>query len=615
MNAIWRIELLGGLRVQLADRVITHFPTQKTAVLLAYLAYHHQHPHPRDALIDQLWPEIDLEAARSSLRSALYSLRHLLEPEDAAGHLLLASRSTVSLHPDAFTTDVADFRAALHSAGRSERPTKRAARLSGALAGYRGELLPGSCEPWILQERRFLGEAYLEGLHQLVTALEQDGELERALEVARQAVSTDPLRDEAHFDLMRLYAAAGQPSAVLRQYQELERLLRQELGEPPSGAARALADELRQRADDVACHRAAEVQRRESPAPAMADPRPTELPPAETPVRTEPPSRPGQKAPLPGPKAPLRSPPFHRNLPLQLTRFIGRSREMAEVQELLGTSRLLTLTGAGGCGKTRLALEVAAQPLPEAGEGIWLVELAPLSDPERLPQAITTVLEAGEERFDRAAVSDGGRAPGVEAEPLLTQTLVEHLKPRCLLLLLDNCEHLLSACAQLVERLLRPCPQVRILATSREGLGLPGEQIYRVPSLLLPEASHLPPVEELQEFEAVKLFADRAALSQPGFAVTPANAPSVVQICRQLDGMPLAIELAAVRVKGLPVEQLAARLDDRFRLLTGGSRTALPRQQTLQATLDWSYDLLSEGSDASSASRVPAAPTHEVGDG
>jgi predicted ATPase len=268
------------------------------------------------------------------------------------------------------------------------------------------------------------------------------------------------------------------------------------------------------------------------------------------------------------------------------------------VQELLGTSRLLTLTGAGGCGKTRLALEVAAQPLQEAGGGIWLVELAPLSDPERVPQAIATVLEAGEERFDRAAVSDGGRAPGAEAEPLLTQTLVEHLKPRRLLLLLDNCEHLLSPCAQLVERLLRHCPQVRILATSREGLGLPGEQIYRVPSLLLPDASHLPPLEQLQEYEAVRLFTDRAALSQPGFAVTPANAPSVVQICRQLDGMPLAIELAAARLRVMEVEQLAARLDDRFRLLTGGSRTALPRQQTLQATLDWSYDLLSEAERA-----------------
>jgi DNA-binding SARP family transcriptional activator len=263
MKAIWRIELFGGLWVQHAERVITRFPTQKTAVLLAYLAYHPQHPQPREALIEQLWPEIDPDAGRSSLRSALYSLRQLLEPEEgAAGNLLIASRSTVSLQPAAFTTDVAEFRAALRSAGRSDRPTERAARLSGALAGYRGELLPGYYEPWILQERRFLAEAHLDGLHQLAAALEQEGELEQGLEVARQAVGTDPLRDEAHFDLMRLYAAVGQPSAVLRQYQELERLLRQELGEPPSAAARTLADELRQRADEVAFHRAAELQRR-----------------------------------------------------------------------------------------------------------------------------------------------------------------------------------------------------------------------------------------------------------------------------------------------------------------------------------------------------------------
>jgi predicted ATPase len=240
-------------------------------------------------------------------------------------------------------------------------------------------------------------------------------------------------------------------------------------------------------------------------------------------------------------------------------------------------TRLLALTGSGGCGKTRLALQVAADLLEEYPDGIWLTELAPLADPALLPQAVATAL-------------------GIREEPgrPVAQTLTDYLRARSLLLVLDNCEHLLSVSAQLAEALLRGCPHLQVLASSREGLGIGGEQTYRVPSLSLPHARHLPPVEQLRDFEAVQLFADRARLSQASFAVTPANAPAVVQVCERLDGIPLAIELAAARVKALPVEKLNERLDDMFRLLTGGSRTALPRQQTLRALIDWSYDLLSE---------------------
>jgi predicted ATPase/class 3 adenylate cyclase/Tfp pilus assembly protein PilF len=281
---------------------------------------------------------------------------------------------------------------------------------------------------------------------------------------------------------------------------------------------------------------------------------------------------------LPAEFPPLRSlEAFAHNLPVQLTRFIGRERESAEVKRLLSTAYLLTLTGAGGCGKTRLALQVAADLTGEHGNGVWLVELASLSDPALVAQTVASTLGVREEL---------GR--------LLIETLADSLRPRSLLLVLDNCEHLLSACAQLADRLLRACPNLRILATSREALGLLGEQTYRVPSLSLPDPSQLPSLERLQEYEAVQLFADRAALTQPAFAVTPANARALVQVCQRLDGIPLAIELAAARVKALPVEKIAERLDDMFRLLTGGSRTALPRQQTLRAAIDWSYHLLSE---------------------
>lgn len=281
---------------------------------------------------------------------------------------------------------------------------------------------------------------------------------------------------------------------------------------------------------------------------------------------------------LPRGDAPLRSlQAFRHNLPVQLTSFVGREREMAEVERLLVTTHLLTLTGAGGCGKTRLSLQVAADVLDEYEDGVWLVELAPLSDPSLLPQAVAAVLGVKEE-------------PG---KPLL-QSLGEYLKPKQSLLLLDNCEHLLAACAGLADAILRGCPKVRMLASSRECLGITGEQTYRVPSLSLPNEKSLPPLEQLSQFEAVKLFAERAVLGQPTFTVTQENAPAVVQVCRRLDGVPLAIELAAARVKALPVEQIAARLDDRFRLLTGGSRTALPRQQTLRAAIEWSYNLLLE---------------------
>jgi predicted ATPase/class 3 adenylate cyclase/Tfp pilus assembly protein PilF len=281
---------------------------------------------------------------------------------------------------------------------------------------------------------------------------------------------------------------------------------------------------------------------------------------------------------LPADFPPLRSlEALPNNLPLQLTSFIGREQEMAAVRQHLATSRLVTLTGAGGCGKTRLALQVAADLLEEYPDGVWLVELAALSDPTLVPQTMAAVLGVREE---------AGR-------PLL-ETLVEFLRSRHLLLVLDNCEHLLSACAHLVEELLRRCPNLRVLASSREALGITGEQTYRVPSLAAPDPGQLPSLERMQQYEAVRLFADRALLSQPTFEVTAANAAAVAQVCQRLDGIPLALELAAARVKALPVGQLAARLDDRFRLLTGGSRTALPRQQTLRALIDWSYDLLSE---------------------
>jgi non-specific serine/threonine protein kinase len=265
------------------------------------------------------------------------------------------------------------------------------------------------------------------------------------------------------------------------------------------------------------------------------------------------------------------------NLPAALTSFVGRERELAELAALLPTTRLLTLAGAGGVGKTRLALELARTAPSGFPDGVWLADLAPLADPLLVPQAVTTTLGIQEQ---------AGRP--------LTQRLAAWLASKTALLVLDNCEHLLDACAALAEALLSACPGLSLLATSREPLGIAGETVWRVPSLALPDAGDRASVEALTRAEAVRLFADRARASRPGFAVTAQNAAAVAELCRRVDGIPLALELAAARLRTLPVEEVAARLDDRFRLLTGGSRTALPRHRTLRATIDWSHELLTE---------------------
>ncbi|MFY9808323.1 MAG: LuxR C-terminal-related transcriptional regulator [Pseudonocardiaceae bacterium] len=267
------------------------------------------------------------------------------------------------------------------------------------------------------------------------------------------------------------------------------------------------------------------------------------------------------------------------NLPGELTSFVGRRSELAQVGELLGGGvRLLTLTGAGGCGKTRLALQAAAGAIDGHPDGVWWVEVARLKDAVLLPAAVIGTLGLRE-------------MPG--SEPL--DTLVRYLRTRRTLLILDNCEHLLAACAQLVDALVRTCPSVTLLATSRAPLGLVGETAWRVPSMSLPAG---PRSEALRQSDAGSLFIERATQVRPDFTITPPNAPIIAQICQDLDGIPLAIELAAARVRMLSPEQIARRLSDRFHLLTGGARTALPRQQTLQASLDWSHELLSDGERA-----------------
>jgi predicted ATPase len=276
----------------------------------------------------------------------------------------------------------------------------------------------------------------------------------------------------------------------------------------------------------------------------------------------------------------LSSPVLQTNIGIQPSTFIGRNREIDALRDLLSTSRLVSIVGPGGAGKTRLAIQTAVELLDGSGDGVWLVELAPVSDPDRVASTVARVL-------------------GILEDP--TRPTVEHLVDVCsdrdTLIVLDNCEHVIDTVAKLADRLLRECPNVELLATSREPLNIDGEQVYRLGALALPNAAETD-VDTIAGCEAVQLFVDRAQRHDPTFALTDNTAPIVAAICRRLDGLPLAIELAAARLASMSLESLEARLDQRFRLLTGGSRTADARQQTLQGLIDWSWDLLTPGEQA-----------------
>jgi predicted ATPase/DNA-binding SARP family transcriptional activator len=534
MSLALHIQLLGGFRLVSDTTPRTTLDLPRLQTLLAYLVLHRAAPHARPHLAFQLWPDTTETQARTNLRTLLHRLRQALPDAD---QFLEIDAQTVQWRMDApWTLDVADFERALAQADHCGNPTTLRMALAEAVERYHGDLLPAWYDDWVLLERERLRQRFLTALERLILLLEQEGAYAAAIGHAQRLLRHDPLHETTYQHLMRLHALSGDRASALRVYHTCATVLEHELGVDPSPTTRAVYERL---------------LHMEAP-PAVASARPMLLPPARL-----------------------------HNLPIGLTSFIGRARERAEVTRLLAQApsgcRLLTLTGAGGCGKTRLAVVVAGNLVEDYLDGVWLVELAALADGALVPQAVASALGVRE-----------------EAQRPLMSTLVDALRSRELLLVLDNCEHLIDPCAQLAETLLSACPKLRILATSREALGLAGETTWLVPSLALPDSHQLPALMELSHVEAVRLFVERAAAALPTFTLTPANAAVVAQICHRLDGIPLAIELAAARVKVVAVDQLAARLDDSMRLLTSGSRTALPRQQTLRATIDWSYDLLAE---------------------
>jgi predicted ATPase/DNA-binding SARP family transcriptional activator/DNA-binding CsgD family transcriptional regulator len=529
-----RVWLLGGFEVSIGHRTIggDAWRLRKASALVKLLALAPGHRLHREQIMDHLWPDSGRRAASNNLRKTLHAARRTLDPAAGYLHLLSQDQSLVLGPRGDLWVDVDAFEEAAATARRSNDPAASRA----ALDLYGGELLPGDrYEGWAEEPRHRLREMYLSLLLRLARLYEEHGDYEPAVEALRGVVAEEPTHEEAHVGLMRLYALSGSTGEALAQYGRLEEVLLRELGTEPTASSRALREE-------IAAGR---------------------FSPKEAPSITH------------SPEEALGAP--KHNLPAARTSFVGREREMVQIKRELAMTRLLTLKGAGGSGKTRVALEVARDLVPSYPDGVWLVELAPLSEGELVSQAVSQVLSVREQ-------------PGRS----LTDTLAEVLRQREMLLLLDNCEHLADSVARLLDALLDLCPRLRVLATSRETLGVEGEVIWRVSSLPVPDTDRLPAAKEMTRYDAVRLFLDRARLRLPDFDLAPDNAEAVAEVCRKLEGMPLAIELATARVGALSVGQICERLRDPLGLLSAGGRTAGLRHQTLRGTLDWSYELLSE---------------------
>ena len=558
------IRLFGTFEALQEGAALTGLRTRKEKYLLALLVLRPNQRVERDWLAGLLWPDSRESQALYNLSRSLSNLRQVFGPD-----LGLASPTprSVCLNSGALSVDAHRFDAL--TAQRD--PTL----LSQAVLLYRGPLLEDCLEEWALPERQVRAQTMLNALQILASRALDMGQTDTAIGYLRQAVALFPLEEPAYRLLMQALATNGEYAAAIQVFRNLRQRLNRELQAEPDAQTQAILRQLRAKARDRATL---------SPLPAATNTSAITIAPASAAL----------------PEIPL------LHIPQPLTTLIGREWEAEEVSSCLERARLVTLTGAGGVGKTRLALHVAEARQSCYADGIWFVDLSSLTDPALVPQNIAVSLGVQEKT---------GQS--------LVQTIQEHLATRSALLILDNCEHLAAACATIIRQLLMACPYLSALATSRQALGIAGEADWRVPSLTLPPAppllsgeaagsilAPLPAVFAVVEspigagenearvttpmlkYEAAQLFVERARQARRTFRPTAANTRAIIEICRRLDGIPLALELAAARVRVLPVEQIAALLDDCFRLLSGRVEEALPRHQTLRASIDWSHNLL-----------------------
>ena len=530
MPARLALYFLGSPQIYLDDALVTA-ERRKAVALLAYLAVEGGR-HTRDSLSALFWPDYDQSKAFANLRHTLW------EVQQAVGEgWLLAERETVGLNADAdIALDTQQFEALLNQSRTQDNVPLRIALLADAVKRYRNHFLTGFSlkdAPNFNEWAFATSEDLRQKLSMALVILSNDhctlGQADQAIPYARRLITLDPLNESSHRQLMQVYLRAGQHSAALKQYQACEEILRKELGIDPQPETRDLYKKIRKR----------------------------EIKPAQI-------------------QKPAEQPSPRHNLPLQLSSFIGREKEQKAVSKLIAHNRLVTLIGTGGIGKTSLALQMGHKLLKDYPDGVWFIALDSLSNPALVPQTVAAVFDI-RERSDKP----------------LHELLTNSLRTKTALLIFDNSEHLLNACAQLIMALLQHCPDLKILATSREALSIAGEATYRMPSLSIPQKREVS-LERLGEYEAIRMFAERAALVQSEFQLTNENVQTVIKICRKVDGIPLAIELAAARVDILQVNEILNQLDESFQVLATQSHTISPRHQTLQASMDWSWGMLDE---------------------
>lgn len=561
----WHISMLGEFRAENGSHTLTRFRTHKTASLLAFLAFYRDRSHPRDELADLLWPDVDPAASRASLRTGLNSLRKQLEPPNTpSSSILVADRSFVRLQPAAVTTDVAAFRAALAEANAADSPPLKYGFLSRAVSLYGGELLPGFYEEWVIAERQRLVQLHLNALNQLVSLAEQSGDLQAALEYALDAAAIEPTSEDFQNAVLRILHRSGRPAEALRHFKDVERIFRDQLNLEPPEESRRLIKSLNLTPD---AYQQATMKRSRR---------------ASRSVSTGTSSGVGRR---------LNSPAPLYSFPIPVTAFFGREREVADIESALlkgaharpgsghpSTLRLITLVGPGGSGKSRTGLEVAARLANAYSGAAWFASLGGLSEHKQIPEAVLDAMKL-------SRVPEGDWCAPIR----------QHINNQPALLVLDNYEHLAEEGAKYILDLLEGCPGLVCLTTSRVRLNLPGERVFNIAPLPIPSPVNPDerlPLERLCEYASIKLFVDRAQAARADFQITEANAADVAELCRHLEGIPLALELAASWAQVLTPHQMLDRTREHLRLEVSSRKSGAGRHHSLRAAVEWSYRLL-----------------------